>query len=54
MPFMLSFTGYPTPADRLPAYLVFLSLAGVLAVFLGRLSHLMIRKPVRSADGRVG
>jgi hypothetical protein len=23
-------------------------------VFLGRLSHLMIRKPVRSADGRVG
>jgi hypothetical protein len=23
-------------------------------VFLGRLSHLMIRKPVRTADGRVG
>ena len=23
-------------------------------VFLGGLSHLMIRKPVRSADGRVG
>jgi hypothetical protein len=23
-------------------------------VFLGRLSHLMIRKPVRRADGRVG
>jgi hypothetical protein len=23
-------------------------------VFLDRLSHLMIRKPVRSADGRVG
>jgi hypothetical protein len=23
-------------------------------VFLGRLSHLIIRKPVRSADGRMG
>ena len=23
-------------------------------VFLGRLSHLMIRKPVRTADGRIG
>ena len=23
-------------------------------VFLGRLSHLMIRKPVRTADGRLG
>jgi hypothetical protein len=23
-------------------------------VFVGRLSHLMIRKPVRAADGRVG
>jgi hypothetical protein len=23
-------------------------------VFLGRLSHLLIRKPVRSADGRMG
>lgn len=52
MPFMLSFLGYPTPSDRLPAYLVFLSLAGVLAVFLGRLSHqtLLEPQPLTSGD----
>ena len=50
----------PAPVESVPADRCQVSICGAhrrylpSEVFLGRLSHLMIRKPVRTADGRVG